>query len=303
MKNYFDVENNETVTEEEYYQHQFIDTDERTAHFKKSLNDYRYFPKNNICTFKYKNIELNQFAELRQKYPHGKFSELPNDFEKALAALNWMGEHSWYHGYSKLKSRNSAEIISNYFDRGFPGAINCYQQSIVLSDILCSLGIYAIPLWITVNVVDKENERFFGHGNVHVVVHAYIGEYKKWVMLDPSYNAYLTDKQGGAMNLIELKEARNNNDDIVLSHYRLNGNSGRFRDSYIENTCDMIFRIEIKQDNVYYHLIPKGLNFADYVIHIWRNDSENRKNEIKNIVDSYKYISTEELLSVPGLIR
>ena len=272
-------------------------------HYKKSINDYKHFPKNSICDFKYKKIVLNQFDELRRIYPYDKISKVNNNFEKALAAMNWMGEHSYYHGYSMLKSRNSIEIISNYFDKGFPGAINCYQQSIVLSEILCSLGIYAIPVWITVNVVDKENEKFYANGNVHVVVHAYIDEYKKWVMFDPSYNAYLTDKQNRIMNLIDIKEAYNNNDDIILTHYKLNGDPNRFRDSYIENTCIMIFRIEIKQDNVYYHLVPEGLDFRDYVIHIWRNDSEERKNEIKNIVDKYKYISADEFLSVPDLIQ
>ena len=303
MGNYFDVENNEIVTEEEYYQHEFIDTSDRTVYFKKSLNDYKYFPENNICDFKYKNIAVKQFDELRKKYPYDKISKLNNNFERALAAMDWMGEHSYYHGYSQLKSRNSIEIINNYFDKGFPGAINCYQQSIVLSDILCSLGIYTIPVWITVNVVDKENVKFYGNGNVHVVVHAYIDEYKKWVMLDPSYNAYLSNRQKRIMNLIDFKEAYSNNGDIILSHYKLNGDCDRFKDSYIENTGIMTFRMELKQDDAYYHLVPEGLDFADYVIHIWKNDSESRRNEIKNIVDNYKYISIEEFLSVPELIQ
>jgi len=165
------------------------------------------------------------------------------------------------------------------------------------------LGIYTIPVWITVNVVDKENEKFYGNGNVHVVVHAYIDEYKKWVMLDPSYNAYLTDKQNSIMNLIDFKNAYNDKDDIILQKYKLNGDSNRFKESYIENTGIMTFRIELKQDDVYYHLVPEGLDFADYVIHIWKNDSESRRNEIKNIVDKYKYISIEEFLSVPELIQ
>jgi len=303
MKNYLDVENNNIDTEEEYYQREFINntfTEQRLLSFKKSLNDYKYFPENNICNFKHRIIK-NEFDDLREKYPYEEIIQLKSDFDKAVAVLTWMSNHSYYYGYSKLKSRNSVEIIEKYFDKGFRGAINCGQQSTVLADILCSLGIYARRVMITVNVVDKQDE-FYGDGNVHVVVHAYIKELCKWVMFDPSYTAYFADTQGNIMNLIDLREAYNTNEDIIVPQYKLNGSSERFRDSYIERISVMNFRIEIGQNNTAYQLIPERLDFKDYIMYMYRNKSEEERVSVEKEVDEYEYISSLEFLSIPDNI-
>lgn len=306
MKDYFDLETNEIDTEEEYYRHEFDDNtflNKRIPFFKKHLNDYKHYPKSSGCNFKYKKIYKNQFDEVYSKYRFNEIEGQNNDFEKSVNIMNWIGRHSYYYGYSKLSSRTPVEIIEKYFDKGFKGAINCYMKSIVLADILCSSGIYAIPVTITVNVVDKSVEDYVGNGQVHVVVHAYIKELSKWVMFDPSYNAYVVDKRNNVMNLIDLKDAYNNREEIIIGQYNFNGNPDRYKDQYIENLTMQNFRIELKQDNIYYHLIPEGLDFTDYVMHIHRNGDDKHKENIRNIVSKYQYISVDEFLSVPDLIQ
>jgi hypothetical protein len=229
MNDYFDLENNKMKTMQEYHNGFLnLNEDARIKYFKKEFSDYKYYPENNGCGFKYKKLYCQQFDELRGRYDFENIARNESDFDKSINIMSWIGEHSFYYGNSGLSSRSSIEMIDKYFDKGFQGAINCFQKSIVMADILCSLGIYAIPVTITVNVFDKSNEKFCGHGWVHVVVHAYIKNLNKWVMFDPSFNAYVTDKQNNAMNLIEIREAYNNNDEIILAQYNLNGtNTGK----------------------------------------------------------------------------
>lgn len=54
-------------------------------------------------------------------------------------------------------------------------------------------------------------------GDNHVVAQVFINELKKWVMLDPTYSAYLTNEQGEPLSLLELRDYFANQKAVFLA--------------------------------------------------------------------------------------
>ncbi|MCL2748343.1 MAG: hypothetical protein FWE59_06790, partial [Oscillospiraceae bacterium] len=92
------------------------------------------------------------------------------------------------------------------FGKGAEGAINCANKSILLSDALTHIGIFAMPVAITNWIFDTDSEVFM-NGSSHVVAHVFLPEMSKWIVLDPSFNTYIVDDQLRPLNLIEIAAA------------------------------------------------------------------------------------------------
>ena len=216
--------------------------------------------------------------------------------------MQWISEKTCYCGYSNLGPSNCIDIINFSFEKGFEGAINCANKAILLSDCLLSLGIFALPITITNNILNKNNNDF-GAGTVHVVVHVYINECKKWIMLDPSFNSYLINDEGNILNLIEIKKAYNNAEYVKIGQYSLNGNNEIFREKYINQFIFLsLFRISIwdgnsddkRNDNNL--LIPIDVDFKEYMLSLLP-----LCDEIENFCDNLNYISIDEFLASPDM--
>ena len=51
----------------------------------------------------------------------------------------------------------------------------------------------------------------------HVAVMVWIPEKNKWIMLDPSFNAYLSDSEGNILSPVELREKLASGETINLN--------------------------------------------------------------------------------------
>lgn len=102
--------------------------------------------------------------------------------------------------------RKEEDTLNNYdsmqyimYARSKHVSLNCYTRSYILRDLLHSCGlparmIYCLPLNCDYN------------GN-HVVVEVYIERYKKWIMLDASYDLFFLSEDKTPLSLIEIKDS------------------------------------------------------------------------------------------------
>lgn len=59
-------------------------------------------------------------------------------------------------------------------------------------------------------------------GDNHVVTHVYIREMNKWVMFDPTLNAYFSSEQGEFLSLLDLRHYLSNQEPVFINkeaHY------------------------------------------------------------------------------------
>lgn len=146
------------------------------------------FDNNNPYSEKIKNI-----------YPILDIAGNGTDFSKAVNLLKWVSKHNYHKGDFNVNiPYNSIELLSYSYDKDAEHGINCVALATVLSECLLSIGLKARRVFLMpCSPYDGDN---------HVVAQVFINELKKWVMLDPTYSAYLTNEQGEPLSLLELRD-------------------------------------------------------------------------------------------------
>lgn len=159
--------------------------------------------------------ELPQFGLLRKKYVVDGIDSLRNTFDRTVAVMSYLTQHTYYSGaQSHLVPDDAVGILEWSFDKGFKRAINCRFKAIAFTDLLMSHGIKAYPILM-------RDKNLIG---AHFTVHVYLPENSKWAVFDPSFNTYFTDKTGCILNVYELRsEMLKDIDGVEIVGYDFNG--------------------------------------------------------------------------------
>jgi len=199
--------------------------------------------------FEYSFQYMPEYDELKNLFPLDEIAGNGGTLGKAINIMNWITSKTDYNGASELGMVPPVDVINYSFGKGFDGSINCVNKAMLLSDCLLSIGIYSLPVWINNRIDDKDNE-YYGYGACHVVAHVFIDELNKWVMLDPSFNSYLTDINGNILNLLEIAELYKADQQIEIGQYTLNGAETQFKEYYVEQfVFKCLFSIAICRGN------------------------------------------------------
>jgi len=175
------------------------------------------------------NYEHSKFATLKNTYPIEAIAGDNDDFSKAVNLLQWVSTHNYHKGdYSGSIAQNALDLLNHSYDKDVSCGINCVGLSTVLSECLLSIGIKARKVFIMpCSPYDGDN---------HVVVHAFIKELNKWVMFDPTLNAYISNEQGEYLSLLELRKHMGNQQPIFFNKEAKYNDEVWTEDSEKENT-------------------------------------------------------------------
>jgi len=167
-----------------------------------------YSVAGNPVSFQYQDSDDINLSKIR--VTTGLNFKHESDLEKALMIMNYVfrtlirGNRDYVYYQKKC---NTLDILSatkkNFIES------NCLMYSVVLSEILLAFGIRA-------RVVICRPYNFYENTNCHCMVHAFIRNLNKWVVLDPAYNAMYRDEKGLFLNIQELRN-------IIISreHYSI----------------------------------------------------------------------------------
>ena len=187
------------------------------------------YPTGQDSGWRYHFTRLPMHDKLLERYKLSEIAEQGSTFARALRVIDWLAGQTCYNGMEiracflfQGKREVSERILRYSYDGGFKRAINCRHKAMVLSDCLMAVGIAALPLWLS------------NHPNCHYVVHAWLPEVSRWVMLDPSLNTYITDEAGRALSLIEIHEKHRAGEELSVAQYNFNGTQD-CRETYLDN--------------------------------------------------------------------
>lgn len=205
-----------------------IDTAEKYFDYVDSC-EYKKVPLSVGSTDKLKDTDcenlfqhIDKYDELIEKYGLNQIAVGSNDFEKAVAVMQWLTDNTMYSGVQlSALPDDTRQFLDFSFGKPFKNALNCRYKAITLTDLLIALGIKAYPMALQ-----------DGQGGNHFVVHIYCKECKKWAVADPSFNAYFTDENGNVLNVYELRNLFLENKMPVINGYSFNGTE-RCKTNYI----------------------------------------------------------------------
>ena len=150
------------------------------------------------------------YRQLLQEHPIMAVAGEGSDFEKAANLLDWLSNHIVHKGNFANSVPAAASALLTYgLDKGEVHGLNCRALSFALTECLLALGIPARTLYLMpMSPYDFDN---------HVVCEVWIAALNQWVMLDPTYNAYLSadDK---ILSVYELRDCLANHKEIMFNN-------------------------------------------------------------------------------------
>lgn len=152
--------------------------------------------------------------KLNEKYKLSEVANADTDFKKVIQVLNWLTDNTFYNGAQlHLLKDNTIDILKYAFGKSFKNAINCRWKAIAFADCLVAVGIKAYP----VCMMSSELK------NCHFTCHAYISEFNKWCIFDPSFGCWFSDKNGNPIDGLEMREMFLQGDEPTINGYNFNG--------------------------------------------------------------------------------
>jgi len=205
----------------------YVKTPEHLIDFLRESNNFNRADAGDIV-FEY-DYTHPRLIELRNKYGFETIAGMGDTQSKAIKLLNWLSSGTHHKGdYDSQREKNALALLEYTFNQGPENGLNCHNLSVLLSEIYLSVGIQARPLSLfPKNPDDTDN---------HVVVMAWMPEKGKWIMLDPSFNAYFRDPEGNILSPAELRNKIASNKTI-----NLNSDSKRDYDDYISYLAKDMF--------------------------------------------------------------
>ena len=209
------------------YSHTLVDTDldsvRNDEQFKKALlkvrerGDYGYILKNSgpyshenttLPVFTYQSASAPELIALKNRFNLDSISGNGDEISKFKKLLFWAHNIVTHDGNSNNPpSRNAIDLIEvcKKENRG----VNCRMMATILRDAYQAEGFEAR----IVTCFPKDTADF----DCHVINIVWSKTMNKWVWMDPTFNAYVSDEKGNLLNIEEVRERLVNDSPLVLN--------------------------------------------------------------------------------------
>ena len=164
-----------------------------------------------IPSFTYQAATAPELVALRKKFKLDSIAGAGTDVSKMIRILHWVHNtvnHDGQHE-SGIKLINADEIIGAAQTRKL--GVSCGELASVLQDCYLAMGwkvrkVYCFPK-------DSLNKDY----DSHVINVVFLTAKQKWIWMDPTNNAYVTDNNGEMLSIEEVREHLVNNKPLVLN--------------------------------------------------------------------------------------
>lgn len=234
---------------------------------------------------------------LREKYNLNSVAGNGDDLSKAFNLLHWVSRHIMHNGNSQAQVYNILDLMDYSFDKEAAFGLNCAMLSHILTGCIMSVGIHARE----VKIIPYSPYDF----DSHRVVQVYIGDLKKWIMLDPTYSCYVMDKEGNYLNLLEIRRLLAEREYIVFNkelHYngeKLPKDYQVYKEYLAKNTFCFCTPPSMEFDSIkfegFVYVCPQNFNIQQRDIYCIEYKMKNSGYDMSEYLDTVK---TDEYLCI-----
>lgn len=169
------------------------------------FDEFDSVPDESAPGFQYE-LTHPELGRLREQYGLDDVAGDGDDWSKVRNLMQWMCDGISHRGdiakalpeVSRSLPKNALSLLEYSYGKGQENGLNCYMLSIVLSEMCLALGIKSRIVSLNpLNPYDYDN---------HLVTVVWYASLSKWVMADPSYNAFICDSEGTILNPWETRD-------------------------------------------------------------------------------------------------
>jgi len=203
----------------------------------RSIGDFLYILKradkyNNkderpLPEFKYQNSGDPNLAELRKAFNLDSIAGTGNDVSKILNLMHWIHNLVTHDGSNGNPVVKNALSMINECKTGKRG-LNCRGLAIVLNECYLSMGIKSR----FVTCLPKDSLKV--DNDCHVINMVYSETLKKWLWIDPTFDAYVMNEKGELLGIEEVRERLINGKMLILNpDANWNRRSSQTKENYL----------------------------------------------------------------------
>ncbi|MCC8034557.1 MAG: transglutaminase-like domain-containing protein [Rikenellaceae bacterium] len=204
-----------------------------------------------------------------------------SETERIIALMSHIHNIIPHDGSHRAYCENTAIDLYNYSKANGGRGINCRQLAIVLNECYLSMGFPS--RYVTCfpeNIHDND---------CHVICSVWSNELGKWLWMDPSFNAYVTDENGELLGIAEVRERMRDGRPYSLNEdANHNNNTPQTKEQYLdEYMAKNLYWLQVpvrsalgvespyfRRDTKYIGLVPEGYINPEYVGENFLNTSD-----------------------------
>jgi hypothetical protein len=203
----------------------------KIAH-KYDFSDNRFIPK-----FEYQSMDNPNLVRIRKDLNLDSIAGNGNEVSKILNLLHWVHNIIRHDGSSNNPTlKNAIDLIKvcKTENRG----VNCRMMATILNECYLSMGIKS--RYIT--CMPKETK----FDDCHVINMVYSNDLKKWIWIDPTFDAYVMNEKGELLGLSEVRERLINGKTLILNpDANWNKKNSQTKEYYLETyMAKNLYRLE-----------------------------------------------------------
>lgn len=191
---------------------------------KYNLSDNRDIPK-----FTYQASDNPNLLALRQGFNLDSIAGQGSDVLQILNLLHWIHDlvpHDGMNGNPEVKNAMSMINVCKKDNRG----LNCRGLALVLNECYLSMGIKSR----IVTCLPKDSLKI--DQDCHVINSVYSESLKKWLWIDPTFDAYVMNEKGELLSIEEVRERLISDKPLILNpDANWNNQSTQTKENYLEN--------------------------------------------------------------------
>lgn len=197
-----------------------------------NLSDNRFIP-----AFSYQSSDNPGLARVRRELKLDSIAGNGSELSRIFNLLHWVHNSVRHDGSSSNPALRNAVDLVNVCKTEKRG-VNCRMLATILNECYLSMGIKS--RYIT--CMPKETN----FDDCHVINMVYSNDLKKWIWIDPTFDAYVMDDKGNLLGIQEVRERLIKGLPLVLNaDANWNRESLQTKNGYLENyMAKNLYRLE-----------------------------------------------------------
>jgi hypothetical protein len=163
----------------------------------RSSPPYAYESTDGHPEFSYQDPADGDLIALRTTHDLAGTAGEGDEASRLLNVLRWTHQSLRHDGGRRVEPENALRILQDRAETGL--GVNCVMIAIVLNEAYLALGIPS-------RVVHGNGRDWAFNGEWHAFNAVFSRSLDKWLFVDPTYQAYLTDDSGALLSVAEARE-------------------------------------------------------------------------------------------------
>jgi hypothetical protein len=195
----------------------------------KRANKYNLSDNRPLPAFSYQQSDNANLTALRKGFNLDSIAGQGSDVLQILNLMHWIHDlvpHDGMNGNPEVKNALSMLEVCKKENRG----LNCRGLALVLNECYLSMGIKSR----IVTCLPKDSLKI--DQDCHVINSVYSESLKKWLWIDPTFEAYVMNEKGEMLSIAEVRERLINGKTLILNpDANWNNQSAQTKEDYLEN--------------------------------------------------------------------